>query len=97
MPDPLSPPRRSLVRLKSVALLTVFLGCLIAIYNGSPHALALVVVAGVSSMLQYLVRCESCHSSIYYRAGGVRALIAGPSATRFMYGNACPYCGLERF
>ena len=91
------PPRRSLVRVKSVLLLTVFLGCLIGIYNRSPHVLALIVVAGISSMLQYLVRCETCHSSIYYRAGGGRTLIAGPSSTRFMYSNRCPYCGLERF
>jgi|SRR5689334_6443952 len=97
MSDSLSTRRRSLVRLKSVVLLAVFLGCLIGVHYRSPHALALIVVAGFSSMLQYLVRCESCHSSIYYRAGGGRTLIFGPSATRFMYSNRCPYCGLERF
>jgi hypothetical protein len=97
MPEAFSPPKRSLVRLKSVLLLAVFVGCLIAIGYGSPHVLALVVVAGASSLLQYLVRCESCHSSIYYRAGGGRTLIAGPSRSRFMYASRCPYCGLERF
>lgn len=97
MSDPISPSRQSLVRAKSVALLVVFLGCLIAIHNRSPHALALMLVAAVSSVLQYLVRCESCHSSIYYRAGGRRTLIAGPSTFRFLYSNRCPYCGLERF
>ena len=97
MPDTVSPRKQSLVRVKSVALLAVFLGCLIGIDNRSPHALALILVAGVSSMLQYLVRCESCHSSIYYRAGGDRTFIARPRAFRFLYSNRCPYCGLERF
>jgi hypothetical protein len=97
MPDASSVPRRSLVRLKSVLLLTVFLGCLIALRKGSPHVIALFAVAAASSLLQYFVRCESCHSSIYYRAGGSRSLIAGPSTVRFLYSNRCPYCGLERF
>jgi len=97
VPDSLSTPRRSSVRLKSALLLAVFLGCLIGVHYTPPHALALIVVAGISSMLQYLVRCESCHSSIYYRAGGDRTLIAGPSTFRFMYNSRCPYCGLERF
>ena len=97
MSDALSTPRRSLVRLKSVALLAVFIGCLIGIHYRSQHALALILIASVSSMLQYLVRCESCHSSIYYRAGGNRTLFAGPSRFGFMYNSRCPYCGLERF
>lgn len=96
MSDSLSSSSRSLVRVKSVALLVVFLGCLIGIHYRPSNALALILVAGFSSMLQYLVRCESCHSSIYYRAGGDRNLIAGPSAFRFMYNGRCPYCGLER-
>jgi hypothetical protein len=96
MPDSLSTPRRSLVRLKSIALDAVFLGCLVAIFSGSPHVLALFGGAAVSSILQYFVRCESCHSSIYYQAGGGRTLIFGPSRSRFMYNSQCPYCGLER-
>ena len=97
MPDASSHPRKSYVRLKSVLLLAVFLGCVIGFYNDSPHALALFAVAGASSLLQYFVRCESCHSSIYYRAGGGRNLLFGPSSYRFMYSSQCPYCGLERF
>jgi hypothetical protein len=48
-------------------------------------------------MLVYLIRCESCKSSIYYRAGGTRMLVQTPSSYGFLSARHCPYCGLERW
>jgi hypothetical protein len=101
MPSSTSPPGKSFVRVKAVVVFTAFLGCWIAVLYGSTHGGALLAVAGAAAVLLYFVRCESCHSSIYYRAGGERTLFFGPRASLrgfgFLASGRCPYCGLERF
>jgi hypothetical protein len=94
MPTTFSPSKRSLVRIKAVLLHIVFLCCAIALANRSDHVLALMGIAGASAILVYFVRCESCKSSIYYRAGGERY---PPNPSRFLYSARCPYCELKRF
>ena len=88
---------RSYVRVKALVLLGVFLGCGVALRFQSrlPDEL-LFAVAALSAVLVYFIRCERCHSSIYYRAGGKRVLLHGASSLAILASRRCPCCDLER-
>jgi hypothetical protein len=88
---------RSYVRIKALVLFSIFLGCSISLlvlpyWNQN----LLFSLAAISAVLTFFVRCERCHSSIYYRAGGRRVLFHGASTLRTLLGKRCPSCGLER-
>lgn len=91
------PHQRSLVRIKAAVLFVLFVGCWLSLLrNPSWHEITLLVVAGVAAVLFYFVRCERCHTSIYYRAGGTRVLFQGRSSLLVLASKKCPSCGLER-
>ena len=88
---------RSRVRVKSAVLFIAFMACwLVLSLRPHWHEDLVLVVAGVSAVLYYFIRCEQCHSSIYYRAGGKRVLFPGPSTISILTAKRCPCCGLER-
>ena len=89
---------KSLFRVKILILFTVFLCCWLAFtFNVSRnYENAIFCVAGASAILIYFVRCESCHSSIYYRKGGTRKLFGGFDYYKFALAGRCPCCGRER-
>ena len=87
---------RSLFRVKIACLTLVFLGCGVGLRLGSGHDNVLIAVAGLSAVLFYFVRCESCKSSIYYRKGGERKFLFGTGSVAFLLARQCPCCGLER-
>jgi hypothetical protein len=101
----------SMVRVKSVILTTVFMARWLCFAGhilaptmvsipSSPSDYAWIMAAmGSAAVLFYFVRCETCHSSIYYTAGGERTLFFGDSSSRqrFLFASKCPVCGQERF
>jgi 4-hydroxybenzoate polyprenyltransferase len=88
---------RSMVRIKAAILAAVFLASSVVLTIVPHwHDDALLAVAGCAAILFYFVRCESCHSSIYYRRGGRRAFPAGPNALAVLASKRCPECGRER-
>jgi len=90
------PRSKSLVRVKVALLFLIFLACVIALRLDSAYEDALLAVAGVSAVLFWFVRCESCKSSIYYRAGGKRKLFFGAGTLVFLLARECPCCKLVR-
>jgi len=90
---------KSLLRVKIAALFGVFALCALLLWLEIAHSqgqqLAAVGVAALSGILLSFVRCEACHSSIYYRAGGTRKLF-GNDFYRFVLARQCPCCGLRR-
>jgi hypothetical protein len=79
-----------------LALAAAFLGCWLALAFKLPvNDHALLAIAGVSAIFLYFVRCERCHSSIYYRAGGTRTLFHIRSLS-ILWAKQCPSCKLER-
>jgi len=85
------------MRVKVAVLFLVFISCWCAVlWAPHWHTDAVFVVAAVAAVLVYFVRCESCHSSIYYRAGGERSLFVGKTSILVLVGKHCPVCGLER-
>jgi hypothetical protein len=90
----------SMVRVKYLILAAIFLSGYIVIPTASspPTHFWIFAAMGVASMLFYFVRCETCHSSIYYTAGGKRNFFVGGSSTwRFIVASKCPVCGRKRF
>jgi hypothetical protein len=91
------PLARSIYRVKVAALSIVFLGCWLAlIFQVTRHWEYIFVLAGASAVSVNFVRCERCHSSLYYRAGGTRVFFYGPKSASFLWSKQCPACGLER-
>jgi hypothetical protein len=89
--------KRSLVRVKAATLFVVFFSCWCAVlWAPHWHSNAVFLVAAVAAVLVYFVRCESCHSSIYYRAGSERSFFADKTALLMLVGKQCPICGLKR-
>ena len=75
----------------------VFISCWFALAIGeTEHTNLLIAISGASAVLNFFVRCESCKTSIYYRAGGERNFTVGPYYYRFMLAAKCPVCGLRR-
>lgn len=92
-----TPVPRSLVRIKALVLGSIFAACAIVLrFVPEWHPLLLVGIAALAGVLHNFVRCEQCHSSIYYQGGGRRVFFAGRSAYRFLYSNQCPYCQRKR-
>ena len=88
---------RSLVRVKAGVLAALFLACWVALKVWPDwHGSALIAVAAMSAVLFYFIRCEKCHSSIYYRRGGRRTFPAGLGALALLSRKRCPECGMER-
>jgi hypothetical protein len=85
---------RSRYRIKVLALSGIFLACwLVLRFQFTTHDILALAIAGAAAVLLYFVRCERCHSSLYYRAGGARRFFPGPS---FLWAKRCPSCNLER-
>jgi len=82
---------KSLFRVKIAILFTVFVCCWLAFDEN-----AILGVAGASAILMYFVRCESCHSSIYYRKGGVRKIFGAFDYYKFALAGRCPCCARKR-
>jgi hypothetical protein len=89
--------RRSLDRVKAAFLFVTFLCCgiLLKYFEHHRYENTLFVIAGVSAILFYFVRCEQCKSSIYYSAGGKRNLLL-LEAPGFLMARKCPICGKLR-
>ncbi len=87
---------RSLYRVKMLCIVSGFLLCCGAIRFGFGNETLFFVLAMGLSVLPLFVRCETCKSSIYYRAGGRRALPVAPGAYTFVLASTCPYCGRKR-
>lgn len=89
----LSGHRRSLVRLQAGVVFGVFVCCWLYLRYVSGNSVFAFAVAGISSVSMWFIRCEQCHSSLYYRAGGRRFPSYGLT---FLIHRRCPHCGLER-
>jgi hypothetical protein len=88
---------RSMVRVKAASLAALFLACWVTLKLWPNwHDNALFAVAALSAVLFYFIRCETCHSSIYYRRGGRRAFPAGLGAFALLTKKRCPECGMDR-
>jgi hypothetical protein len=87
---------KSLVRAKAVLLAAIFLGCGTALKHSVAYEDTLLAIAGISAMLLWFVRCETCKSSIYYQAGGGRRLFPTYASMKFFAARRCPGCGQER-
>src|SRR5271154_3081474 len=88
---------RSRYRVKIVVLCAVFLGCWFALrFHATRHWEYLFLVAAAAAIPVNYVRCERCHSSLYYRAGGTRVFFDSPTSVSFLWAKLCPVCGLER-
>ena len=100
-----------MVRVKSVILTAIFMAGWVSFAGhiiaptivpipSSPSGYVWIMAAmGSAAVLFYFVRCETCHSSIYYTSGGKRTLFLGDpsSRQRFLFASRCPVCGQERF
>jgi hypothetical protein len=89
---------KSLFRVKIAILFGVFFCCWLAfaLKIARNYENAILGVAGASAILMYFVRCESCHSSIYYRKGGVRKFFGSFDYYKFALSGRCPCCGRKR-
>lgn len=103
MEAPTSPPKphsalRSAVRVKAAAVVLLFLICalLLKITSSEKYQDIIFLVAAAICVAPYFIRCETCHSSIYYGAGGERHFFAGQRFNTFLFAARCPYCGMER-
>ena len=94
--DQSAPRRASLYRVKMAGVFVAFLCCALAIKAGIGSQLIVFLAAMFVSVLPYFIRCENCKSSIYYRAGGKRAIFMGPSTVHFVFAKRCPCCGAVR-
>lgn len=90
--------RRSRYRIKVAMLASVFLACgLVIKFVPLAHPELLLPLMALAAVPINFVRCERCHSSLYYRAGGTRVFVQStPSVLRFVLAKRCPVCGLER-
>jgi len=86
------------VRIKAAVLFVLFLVCLylLKIITSEKYQDIILLVAAGLSVGAYFIRCETCKSSIYYRAGGERRFFPTPSSFGFLVAARCPCCGMER-
>lgn len=85
--------QRSRCRVKALALVAVFLVCWLVLRAGTAaYGLALVGIAAFSASFLIFIRCERCHSSLYYRSGGTHAFWK----LSFLWAKRCPCCELDR-
>ena len=75
------------------AMFMVFLCCWLFLRYVSKDSAIAFGVAMICAVSTWFIRCERCHSSIYYEAGGRRFPSYG---AMFLIRNRCPHCGLER-
>jgi hypothetical protein len=89
---------KSFFRVKIAFLFMVFFGCwlALALHVARDYENAVFFIAAASAILMYFVRCESCHSSIYYRKGGVRKIFGSFDFYKFALAGRCPCCGRKR-
>ena len=89
---------KSLFQVKIAALFTVFACCWLAfaLNVSRTYENAIFGIAGASAILIYFVRCKFCHSSIYYRNGGVRKFLGTFDYYKFALAGRCPCCGRKR-
>jgi hypothetical protein len=90
------PSSASLYRVKMAGVFLAFLCCALALKEGFGNQFVVLLTAMFVSVLPYFIRCENCKSSIYYRAGGKRAIFMGPSTAYFVFAKRCPCCGVVR-
>lgn len=83
----------SLVRVKAGVAFMAFLCCWLFLRYVSGASAGVFAVAAISSVAMWFIRCERCHSSLYYRSGGRRFPSYGLT---FLIQRRCPHCGLER-
>jgi hypothetical protein len=86
----------SMVRVRYVLLTAVLVACVIVRVDPSHH-LWLAAVMTLDVILLFLVRCESCKSSLYYTAGGERPPLVSRRTLSLLIAPQCPICGKERF
>jgi hypothetical protein len=85
---------RSRYRVKVIVLAAIFLACWFVLrFQFTTHDIIVLSIAGATAVLVNFVRCERCHSSLYYHAGGTRRFFGSPS---FLWVKRCPSCDLER-
>ncbi len=99
MPDELANRPRSLFRIKMTVLIIAFLGSWVAIAFHLVRDINELRIFGLMMLCAYstrFVHCEVCHSSIYYRRGGVRKLFWPSDSYGFIWAGSCPCCGLKR-
>jgi len=94
--DQSAPNKASLYRVKMAGVFVAFLCCALALKAGFGNQFVVLLTAMFVSVLPYFIRCENCKSSIYYRAGGKRAIFMGPSTAYFVFAKRCPCCDAVR-
>jgi hypothetical protein len=88
--------KASLYRVKMAGVFIAFLCCGFALKMSFGNPLVVLSTAMFVGVTPYFIRCEHCKSSIYYRAGGKRVILMGPSAVYFVFAKRCPCCGASR-
>ena len=93
--------KRSLVRVKTWLLETIFIVCGVVIQYGSlteEHKIVLFMVACFMPMMLFFVRCEQCETFEFWKGPDMWPFIPTLSWKDLFYPpKRCPVCGMERY